>query len=318
MGRNYSHFTLEERCTIARLREAGQSLRQIAASLDRAPSSIAREVRRNKGSKLGYQPVMADDLAWSLRWRGCKLERRDDLREAVLNRLRAGWSPEQVAARLGGIGKETIYRFIYAQIRRTQDFSWRLYLPRGKSKRGWRGRKGRPSAFHIKGRVSITERPDTTGPGHFEADTLLFSTYGQAVLVTLEKQSRFITLKKLRSRKAKGVARIIRKQIGKLPEPLRRSLTVDNGTEFAEHARNGIPTYFCDPHAPWQKGAVENANSRVRRMLPRKTDLKRISQRDLDRIAYFYNNTPRKCLGFKTPAEVWNAQLLHFKRDSTS
>lgn len=317
MGQSYTHFTLEERCTIARLREAGQSFRQIAATLDRAPSSIAREVKRNKGLKVGYQPSMADDLAWSRRWRGSKLDRRDDLRNAVLGRLEAGWSPEQVAARLGGVGKETIYRFIHAQIARTKDYDWRLYLPRGKSRRGWRGRKGGSPALHIKGRVSIAERPETTGPGHFEADTLLFATYGQAVLVTLEKQSRFVTLRKLASRKAKGVARLFRQQIGSLPKPLRQSLTVDNGTEFAAHAKHGVPTYFCDPHAPWQKGAVENANGRIRRMLPRKTDLSRVTQRDLDRIADFYNNTPRKCLGFKTPAEVWNAQLLHFKWDST-
>lgn len=318
MGRNYTHFSLEERCSIARLHEAGQSLRQIAASLDRAPSSIAREIKRNRNAKASYQPVMADDLAWSRRWRGSKLERMDHLRAAVLRRLAAGWSPEQIAARLGSVGKETIYRFIYAQIRRNKDYSWRHYLPRGKSKRGWRGRKGGSPALHIKGRVSIAERPDTTGPGHFEADTLLFAAYGQAVLVTLEKQSRYITLKKLQSRKADGVARLFRQQIGSLPAPLRKTLTVDNGTEFAAHARHGVPTYFCDPHTPWQKGAVENANGRIRRMLPRKTNLDLISQRDLDRMAAFYNNTPRKCLGFRTPAEVWYSQLLHFKRDSTS
>ena len=246
-----------------------------------------------------------------------RLERDAELREKVLVRLQAGWSPEQVAGRLGLIGKETIYRFIHAQIARTKDFSWRHYLPRGKSKRGWRGRKGGSPALHIKGRVSISERPDITGAGHHEADTLLFATYGHAVLVTLEKQSRHVTLSKLPTRRAAVVARRIRHHIGTLPAPMRQTLTVDNGTEFAGHAQTGVPTYFCDPHKPWQKGAVENANGRLRRFLPRKTNLDTVSQHDLDRVAAIYNNTPRKCLGFKTPNEVRQAQLLHFEWDST-
>ena len=137
------------------------------------------------------------------------------------------------------------------------------------------------------------------------------------MLVTLEKQSRHITLSKLETRKAPVVARQIRRHIGSLPAPLRQTLTVDNGTEFAGHAKTGVPTYFCDPHKPWQKGAVENANGRLRRFLPRKTNLDTLSQRDLDHLADIYNNTPRKCLGFKTPDEIRQQQLLHFEWDST-
>ena len=135
MGRRYHQFTLEERCRISQLHEAGKSYRQIAASLDRAPSSIAREVTRNRSARQGYRPAYADDLAWSRRWHGARLERDAGLRERVLIRLQAGWSPEQVAGRLGEVGKETIYRFIHAQIARTKDFRWRHYLPRGKSRR---------------------------------------------------------------------------------------------------------------------------------------------------------------------------------------
>jgi len=141
MGQRYHQFTLEERCRIAQLHEAGQSYRQIAASLDRAPSSIAREVTRNRSAQSGYQPAYADDLAWSRRWQGMRLERDPILRDMVLSRLAIGWSPEQVAGRLDCVGKETIYRFIHAQIARTKDYRWRHYLPRGKSKRGWRGRR---------------------------------------------------------------------------------------------------------------------------------------------------------------------------------
>src|SRR4051812_50127300 len=136
MGQRYEQLSLEERCAIARLREAGQSLRQIAAALDRPPSTISRELKRNSGKHVGYRPAYADEQAQARRWSGSRLERDDGLREAVLDRLACGWSPEQVAGRLAleaghkGIRHENIYRFVYGQIKRTQDFSCGLYLPR--------------------------------------------------------------------------------------------------------------------------------------------------------------------------------------------
>ena len=148
MGIRYTQITIEERCEMARLRAAGQSVRQIAASLDRAPSTVARELKRNGSRTSGYQPVYADQQTRARRWSGSRLDRDSALRDAVLSRLKQGWSPEQVAGRLAQeagrrvLSHETIYRFIYAQIARKKDFSWRHYLPRAKSKRGWRGRKG--------------------------------------------------------------------------------------------------------------------------------------------------------------------------------
>jgi len=160
MGSRYRHFSIEERCEIARRSEAGQSLRQIAAALDRAPSSVARELKRNTGAK-GYRPTYAGEQAHARRWRGSKLLRDPELQVLVLDRLARGWSPEQVAGRLLHqqgrtlISHESIYRFIAAQIARTKDYSWRWYLPRAKSKRGFRGRKGGSSALHITDRVPI-------------------------------------------------------------------------------------------------------------------------------------------------------------------
>jgi IS30 family transposase len=176
MAKGYHQLTLEERCAIARLREAGQSCRQIAAALDRPPSTISRELRRNRGKQVGYRPSYAHEQAKARRWTGSRLERDGDLRRLVLDRLRHGWSPEQIAGRLAcdkaatGISHESIYRFIYAQIRRTNDGSWRHYLPRAKAKRGWRGRKGGSPASFIQGRVSIAQRPEAANdrafPGH--------------------------------------------------------------------------------------------------------------------------------------------------------
>src|SRR5579864_4811901 len=142
MGQSYRQLCLDERCEIASRREAGQSIRQIAAALDRAPSSISRELKRNTGSKVGYKPAYASEQAKARRWRGSKLLRNPDLQAMVLERLAGGWSPEQVAGRLAReqgrvvVSYETIYRFIAAQIARTKDYTWRHYLPRAKTKRG--------------------------------------------------------------------------------------------------------------------------------------------------------------------------------------
>ena len=331
MAGNYSHLDLEDRCSIARLHEGGQSVRQIAAALDRSPSTISRELMRNRGAKVGYQPGYAQEQARARRWTGSRLDRDEALRSLVLGCLECGWSPEQVAGRLRQrkaattISHESIYRFIYAQIRRTKDYDWRHYLPRTKFKRGYRGRKGGSSVHHIKDRVSIEKRPLHVNarrqPGHWEADYLLFSRYGQSVLVAQERASRFVLLAKPSSRKAEPTAAQLHDWLSRLPPQLRRTLTQDNGTEFANHRELrdalGINTYFCDPHSPWQKGGIENANGRLRRVLPRQADLRQCSPRQIDAIARSYNNTPRKCLGFKTPVELFSSHLLHFKCEST-
>ena len=142
MGRTYKQLSLEERCEIARLSAGGSSIRQIAAALDRPPSTISRELNRNSGVQVGYKPSYAQQQMRARRWTGSRLEREAGLRRAVLERLGRGWSPEQVAGRLARehgrkvISYESIYRFIYAQLTRTSDFSWRRYLPRCNSKRG--------------------------------------------------------------------------------------------------------------------------------------------------------------------------------------
>jgi len=326
---DYGHFSLEERCELSRLSHAGKTIRQIAAAMDRAPSTVARELKRNSGAKVGYQPAYAEQQAKSRRWRGCRLLRDTALQEQVLHGLRRGWSPAQVAGRLkrenrGVISYESIYRFIDAQIRRTQDYSWRHYLPRGKSERGWRGRKGGRLVDRIAKRVPIEQRPayvhKRRQPGHWEGDLMLFAKYGQAVLVTHERRSRLLIVNRQPNKAAAPVANRLRSLFGCLPQSLRRSITFDNGTEFAYHYRLhqlSMRTFFCDPHAPWQKGGIENAIGRMRRGLPRKTDLATLSNNRLLDLVRAYNHTPRKCLDYKTPAEVFCRELLHLKCEST-
>ena len=330
MGLRYTQISIEERCEIARLRATGASVRQIAASLDRAPSTVARELKRNASGTRGYQPRYAEQQARARRWCGSRLERDDGLREGVLSGLKQGWSPEQVAGRLAReagrsvISHETIYRFIYGQLARKKDYSWRHYLPRAKSKRGWRGRKGGSSASFITLRRPLAERPqaaaDRQVPGHWEADLMLFSTYGQAVLALHERYSRLLIAVRPPGKAAAPIATAISSILAPLPPQWRQTLTFDNGTEFARHHELhalGIETFFCDTHAPWQKGGVENAIGRMRRNLPRKTDLADLTDDRFALLVQAYNNTPRKCLGYNTPAEVFWNHVLHFKCEST-
>ena len=219
MGRRYTQLTIDERWAIAHLHAAGRSIRQIAATLDRQPSTIARELTRNRSRTQGYQPRYADQQARARRWRGARLDRDPALRHRVLAGLTQGWSPEQVAGRLARearqrvISHESIYRFIYAQLTRTNDFAWRHYLPQAKSTRGWRGRTGRSPASFIAHRRPLADRPsaaaDRQTPGHWEADLMLFRTAGQAVLTLHERHSRLLLAARPPGKAAAPIARVL-------------------------------------------------------------------------------------------------------------
>ena len=330
MPRRYVHLAIEDRCEIARLHAAGHSIRQIAASLDRAPSTIARELKRNGSRTQGYQPRYAEQQARARRWTGARLARDPTLRTQVLVRLAQGWSPAQVAGRLAReaghpvISHESIYRFVYAQIRRTNDGAWRHYLPRAKAKRGRRRRTGRSPVSFIQHRRPLVERPagaaDRLTPGHWEADLMLFRTHGPAVLTLHDRHSRLLLAVRAPGKAAAPIAQALVRLLAPLPPAWRQTVTFDNGTEFARHYQlhaRGIQTFFCDPHAPWQKGGIENAIGRLRRSLPRKTDLATLSAARFTQLVQAYNNTPRQCLGYQTPAEVFWEHLLHLNCDST-
>jgi IS30 family transposase len=330
MGQRYVQISIEERCEIARLRASGQSLRQIAATLDREPSTVAREIKRNGSQGGRYQPGYADQQSRARRWTGSKLDRDEGLRKTVLVALACGWSPEQIAGRLVRemgrcvVSYETIYRFIYAQIARTKDFSWRHLLPRGKSKRGWHGRKGGSAASFIAHRRPISERPeganDRQTPGHWEADLMQFQRNRQSILALHERRSRLLIAVRPPGKAADPIAKAMAVILAQLPLSWRQTVTFDNGTEFAQHHQLhalNIQTFFCNTYSPWQKGGVENAIGRMRRTLPRKTDLATIPEDHFVALIQAYNNTPRKCLDFRTPAEFFWEELLHFKCESS-
>lgn len=325
MGRSYSQLSLEERIELYHLWKSGHNRSEIARRLGRDRSTIGREIARNgqaRAKKAGdYCPAAADRRARGRRRRDkrYKLARQPALRAYVKDRLAMGWSPAQIAGRLalrqGGpvISHESIYRYVYHRSGDNYRDYWHRLLPHRKHRRG-KIVRGQPACVpHLKNRVSVHERPaaaaDRSAPGHWEADMMLFARYGQNVLVGCERMSRYIFLERLRDRTAARVAKAIKARLLPLPEPVRRSVTFDNGTEFAGHEQLnacGVATYFCDVRAPWQKGAVENAIGRLRRWLPRRTNLAELSPEDLKHIVRRANHTPRRCLGYKTPHEVYN------------
>jgi IS30 family transposase len=287
MGQRYGQLGLKERIDLYRLHADGKGVRAIARVLGRSPATISRELRRNsQKTKVwagGYDPARAQSLAERRRrWDGrFKLVRQPALQKQIRDYLAMGWSPEQIAGRLAllqgstVISPESIYRFVYHHS--GQKDYWHKLLPRQKHRRGRFGRQGGSPVVHIKQRVSISQRPafieKRRQPGHWESDYILFSKSGQAVLVAQERSTRFIQLAKPPTRKADETFSNLFSMLSCLPPSLCRTMTQDNGTEFATHymLRDalGIKTYFCNPHSPWQKGGIENMNGRLRRWLPR-------------------------------------------------
>ena len=315
-----------ERFRIAHLQAAGATQRQIAAALDRAPSTVARELKRNGKPAGRYAPDYAQQASRSRRWRGARLERDAALRDRVLAGFARRWSPQQIAERLAResgrrvLCHESIYRFVYRQQARVKDYRWSRCLPQHKTKRGWRGRGRSSTVRFIAHRIPIHQRPPAVAQretfGHWEADLMSFGRSGAVVLALHERASRLLVAVRQESKRADATVATLERLLGALPPAWRQTITFDNGTEFARHYRLhalDIETFFCDTRSPWQKGGVENAIGRLRRPLPRKTRLADLSEAAFTQIIQLYNNTPRKCLGYRTPAETLDDQVLHFE-----
>jgi len=329
MGTNYTQITLEERRKIERWRHARVSVDEMARVLNRHRSTIFRELRRNHffdaemPKVVGYFGVTANMMTCERRTKQRKLYRYPALCETIIERVKHGWTPEQIANRMifenvvPRVCQETIYRYIYSKEGIKQELWW--YLPNHrKSRLPRRARKKLPSKFHRD--VSILFRPDAvarrTQFGHWEGDLMLFKQhFGQANVTSLvERVSRFAVLLKNKSKHTKPVMHKVTDALRSLPLIARRSITFDRGTEFVSwpHLQSEIGTqaWFCDPSAPWQKGSVENTNRRARRWLPRELNVKTLSDHDLKMICERLNQTPRKCLGWKTPAEGFKEKML--------
>lgn len=314
-------LTMSEREEISRGVAAGQTLRQIACTIDRSPSTISREIRRHGGIK-EYRATEADLAAWdrSRRPKLCRLATNDKLQRIVAEKLSLDWAPEQVAGWLKlqypddaemRVSHETIYRSLFIQARGVLK---RELISHLRSKRTMRRSKLSRTKGQVRGQIidgiSIRERPaeveDRAIPGHWEGD-LIAGSNNTHIATLVERQSRYTMLIKVEGKDTNSVVSALIEQVLYLPDKLRQSLTWDRGMELAQHKRFTIATdiqvYFCDPQSPWQRGTNENTNRLLRQYLPKKTDLSVHSQEDLNRVALRLNQRPRKTLNFSSPAE---------------
>jgi len=313
---------MAEREEISRGVAAGASMRKIAAVLERAPSTVSREIARHGGWGK-YRANVADDAAWDLarRPKPCRLAANRRLQGIVAKKLSLEWSPEQISGWLKReypdtedmqISHETIYRSLFVQARGVlkkelvRHLRTRRMMRRSKNA----STRGQPRG-QIVDAVSIRERPaeieDRAIPGHWEGD-LIAGSNNTHIATLVERQSRFTMLVKVKGKDTETVVRALSKQVRRLPTELRKSLTWDRGMEMAKHKEFSIATdvqvYFCDPQSPWQRGTNENTNRLLRQYFPKGTDLSACSQADLNRVASRLNQRPRKTLDFRSPADV--------------
>lgn len=348
MTLEYKHLSLDDRIEIEKHRDNKLGVREIARRLGRAPSTISRELRRGawrpSNENAAYTPyrdhALHGDELTPPQYRAGRAQRKADARaershqrtrltsdQAVthlVSKLRDGWTPEMIAGRARidfpdnqsmHACPETIYRFIYDPAQRHRRLA--EYLPRGhKKRRKHLGRRVHSS--HIPNRASIHHRPTEVNErrvfGHWEGDSVLgVKSVGDGVHTEVERHSRMLLATKVASLTSRAGVTAQKELFGQLPTHARRSTTMDNGTEMHLHTElvteYGMSTYFADPYSSWQRGTNEHHNGRLRRYYPKGTDFSQVTETDLQEVITAINNQPRKCLGWFTPAEVFEEHL---------
>lgn len=314
--KKYKHFTSDERLEISILLNKGYSQRDIAGALGKNHSSVSREIKRNS-VKSQYYPDKAQHKARVKRlyskYQAMKIIDNPNLEKYIQKKLVKDWTPEQIEGRLKHInsGKtiisfKTIYKYLYTV--QGQRFCFindlKQYRRYGRKRRKYKSQKRKE---YIKNRIFIDKRPEIINQklriGDFEGDTMgrPKSSSSQTLTVLHDRKSRFTLAKKVPALKysVEGFKDLL--------EPISsvESLTLDNGLENARYQELNIPTYFCNPYSPWEKGAVENVIQRLRRYIPKRSDLKDYTNQQISGIINQMNDTPRKCLQFRTPREVF-------------
>jgi IS30 family transposase len=319
-------LTLVEREEISRALVTGHSIRSIAARIGRAPSTVSREIKRNDG-QASYRASQADSAAWerARRPKCCKLAQNRALAGVVADKLRALWSPEQIAGWLKQtypgvesrhVSHETIYRTLFIQARGALKKELLEHLRRTRPMRRSRHYTQKTEIHgQIIDAISISERPasaeDRAVPGHWEGD-LLIGSHSSQIATLVERQTRYVMLVKVPAKDTQTVVNALVKNARKLPQELYKSLTWDRGTEMHGHKQftlaTNIKVYFCDPQSPWQRGTNENTNGLLRQYLPKGIDVSTYSQAKLN-VARQLNERPRKTLGYRTPAELFSLSV---------
>jgi len=328
MIKHHNKLTPQERGKIALLKAKGKTLRYTAKILGRSVSTISDEIRRNRewiNEEFIYEAISAQEEYEKRKSKAGKRQplKNDNIYRYVIEKLRAGWSPEQISGRLKyehpndkscWISHETIYQYIYDEENKDEGL-WE-YLPRHQTKRRRRyGRKVHKGK--IPDRVSIHLRPKVIDKrsefGHFEGDTLEGKGHRDGFHTEVERLSRIIFAIKVKSISSEEALKAQKEIFEELPEKARKSVTLDNGRENHLHTKLKqdlkMKTYFADPYSSWQRGTNEYHNGLIRRYFPKKTDLSEVTQEELDDIILEINNRPRKVLRYQTPLEVFNHYL---------
>ena len=325
-----SHLTTTERESILKCLTLGKGVREIARIIERDPSVISREIKRNSNKDGSYSAIVAQAKYEKRREKSRRKklldnqELKEKLRELFLEK---SWSPEQISNRFKfenskfQISYNTIYRAIY-------DGLFDVYLPgQKKSTRKLRHRgktRKKAGVIETRGKIKVThtihERPTEAEErnviGHWESDTIIGKRYSHALLTLVDRSSRYLLGRKIPAKKSEFVKEKMIEALKTLPKSKRRSITSDRGKEFSKHqeitnALDNLLFYFADPHAPWQRGTNENTNGLIREFLPTGTDLADFSDADIDSIIENINHRPRKCLNWKSPHEVFFDKVLH-------
>lgn len=327
----YEHFSILEREKIQERLWQKESVRAIARSLGRSPSSVSREINRNRPLARRYTPRLANERALFKRTcRGREPRLKNNLvRYYTVTKLKDGWSPEQIAGRLPlehpaeTISHEAIYQFIYHQVHRNgwgemkrhhQDL--RPYLKRRHKRRGQRGMRGVQRVLKPKGR-SIEDRPKSVETrrqlGHWEGDSIESLAHRPGLNTLVERKTGMVFISKLAARTAVVTSDAVIARLAPLPARARRSLTVDNGSENQDWERLeavlDLDCYHAHPYCSGERGTNENTNGLIRWYFPKRTDFATISAEDIRAVETALNTRPRKRLGWRTPLEAFNASV---------
>ncbi len=325
---HYKRLSPVEREELALQLALGLSLRLIAKSLNRSPSTLSREIKRTSNNRSDYRMLEAQtqtDISIHNPRKKRKLESNILLRTFVFNHLNDYWTPEQIAKRLKmlypndmtmRISHESIYSYVYVLPRSTLKREIVSCLRRKHKNR--RSRKHRVKCHPIQDYLSIEERPievaDRIVPGHWEGDLVMGHMNKSAIGTLVERTTRMVFLVMLKKKDAESVRKAFAKEFKELPAGLRKTLTYDQGQEMAQHKlftkETDITVYFAHPHSPWERGTNENTNDMVRQFFPKGTDFLKITKKRLKEVQNLLNDRPRKIHGFYTPHEVFG-KLLH-------
>ena len=329
MESSYKQLTAAERTMLMVRRAEGWTQTAIADHLGRDRSTISRELARNRGPLAApYDAILADERARDLRaapGTNPKLGVDSPLMAVVHDQLREGWSPEQIAGMLKRtfaddkarrVSHETIYTAIYVMPRGELRSDLIECLRFGHAKRRPRAR-GKDRRGAIPDMTSLHVRPpeieDRLVPGHWEGDLIKGAFNRSSVGTLVERTSRLVLLARMEDATAEGALAGFTAALNRAHEPMRKTMTYDQGKEMARHkeltAATGVAVYFADPHSPWQRGSNENTNGLLRQYLPKGADLSGFSQHDLDAIAHRLNTRPRKLHDFRSPLEVYAEHL---------